>query len=157
MILLLVLSITYSATLQEAYDEATPLDGFDKYIILDSDSIYYGGLGLYEGNTFIDGRGAVIDLEFGGGIWIYADEDYPCSLEIRYCTIMNGQYYGLSFGGTSIGNIEKSTTTDEINSEDQNQFLKIVKDITSKGFVRSNYKKNLVDLSDIKINLKGKK
>ena len=42
-------------------------------------------------------------------------------------------------------------------SEDQDQFLKIVKDITSKGFVRSNYKKNLVDLSDVKINLKGKK
>ena len=39
----------------------------------------------------------------------------------------------------------------------QNKFLKIVKDITSKGFVRNNYKKNLVDLSDIKINLKGKK
>ena len=38
-----------------------------------------------------------------------------------------------------------------------NTFLKIVKDITSKGFVRNNYKKNLVDLSDIKINLKGKK
>ena len=42
-------------------------------------------------------------------------------------------------------------------SEDQNQLLKIVKDITSKGFVRNNYKKNLVDLSDVKINLKGKK
>ena len=28
---------------------------------------------------------------------------------------------------------------------------------TSKGFVRNNYKKNLVDLSDVKINLKGKK
>ena len=41
--------------------------------------------------------------------------------------------------------------------EDHNQFLKIVKDITSKGFVRSNYKKKLVDLSDIRINLKGKK
>ena len=39
----------------------------------------------------------------------------------------------------------------------QNQILKIVKDITSKGFVRNNYKKNLIDLSDIKINLKGKK
>ena len=39
----------------------------------------------------------------------------------------------------------------------QSTFLKIVKDITSKGFVRSNYKKKLVDLSDIKINLKGKK
>ena len=46
---------------------------------------------------------------------------------------------------------------DEQNSEDQNQLLKIVKDITSKGFVRNNYKKNLVDLSDVKINLKGKK
>ena len=42
-------------------------------------------------------------------------------------------------------------------SEDQNKLLKIVKDITSKGFVRNNYKKNLVDLSDVKINLKGKK
>ena len=57
----------------------------------------------------------------------------------------------------SIGSSEKSNITDEENSDDQNQFLKIVKDITSKGFVRSNYKKNLVDLSDIKINLKGKK
>jgi ribonucleoside-diphosphate reductase alpha chain len=43
------------------------------------------------------------------------------------------------------------------NSDSQNQLLKIVKDITSKGFVRNNYKKNLVDLSDIKISLKGKK
>ena len=43
------------------------------------------------------------------------------------------------------------------NPDEQNQFLKLVKDITSKGFVRNNYKKNLVDLSDVKINLKGKK
>ena len=57
----------------------------------------------------------------------------------------------------SIGGSEKPNTTDEESSDDQNQFLKLVKDITSKGFVRSNYKKNLVDLSDIKINLKGKK
>ncbi len=50
-----------------------------------------------------------------------------------------------------------NTNVDEQNSEDQNQLLKIVKDITSKGFVRNNYKKNLVDLSDVKISLKGKK
>ena len=56
----------------------------------------------------------------------------------------------------SIGGLE-SNNTDEQHSEDQNQLLKIVKDITSKGFVRNNYKKNLVDLSDVKINLKGKK
>ena len=57
----------------------------------------------------------------------------------------------------SIGNSEKSNDADEETSDDQNQFLKLVKDITSKGFVRNNYKKNLIDLSDIKINLKGKK
>ena len=56
----------------------------------------------------------------------------------------------------AIGISENSITEDQ-NSEDQNQLLKIVKDITSKGFVRNNYKKNLVDLSDIKISLKGKK
>ncbi len=56
----------------------------------------------------------------------------------------------------SINNSENSFLEDQT-SEDQNQLLKIVKDITSKGFVRNNYKKNLVDISDVKINLKGKK
>jgi ribonucleoside-diphosphate reductase alpha chain len=56
----------------------------------------------------------------------------------------------------SIGGSD-TNSNDEQPSEDQNQLLKIVKDITSKGFVRNNYKKNLVDLSDVKINLKGKK
>ena len=58
----------------------------------------------------------------------------------------------------SIGTgIEKSKDNEMTDNEDQNQFLKLVKDITSKGFVRNNYKKKLVDLSDIRINLKGKK
>ena len=58
----------------------------------------------------------------------------------------------------SIGSFEKSENKNaEENLEEQNQFLKLVKDITSKGFVRSDYKKKLVDLSDIRINLKGKK
>ena len=56
----------------------------------------------------------------------------------------------------SIGSSDASSN-DEPQTEDQNQLLKIVKDITSKGFVRNNYKKNLVDLSDVKISLKGKK
>jgi ribonucleoside-diphosphate reductase alpha chain len=56
-----------------------------------------------------------------------------------------------SIGGTD------NAIQEDTNSEDQNQLLKIVKDITSKGFVRNNYKKNLVDLSDVKISLKGKK
>ena len=59
----------------------------------------------------------------------------------------------------SIGsNIDKPNDLEnEGVADEQNQFLKIVKDITSKGFVRNNYKKKLVDLSDIRINLKGKK
>ena len=39
---------------------------------------------------------------------------------------------------------------------DNDKFLKIVKNITSKGFVRSNYEEKLVDLSDVRINLKTK-
>jgi len=45
----------------------------------------------------------------------------------------------------------------EINKEEDMQFLKLVRDITSKGFVRSNYKKKLIDLTDVRINLKSKK
>ena len=56
----------------------------------------------------------------------------------------------------SIANNENSSL-DEKNPDEQNQLLKIVKDMTSKGFVRNNYKKNLVDISDVKISLKGKK
>ena len=57
----------------------------------------------------------------------------------------------------SIGINEKSEDLNQENTEDQSQFLKLVKDITSKGFVRSDYKRKLIDLSDIRINLKGKK
>ncbi len=50
--------------------------------------------------------------------------------------------------------IAKIQNSDEVNSDDK--FLKIVKNITSKGFVRSNYEEKLVDLSDIRLNLKTK-
>ena len=56
----------------------------------------------------------------------------------------------------AIGSSENLTSDDQDN-EGQNQLLKIMKDMTSKGFVRNNYKKNLVDLTDVKISLKGKK
>ena len=58
----------------------------------------------------------------------------------------------------SIGSNNDKLKESEISeNEDQKQFLKLVKDITSKGFVRSNYKDKLVDLSNIRINLKSKK
>ena len=50
------------------------------------------------------------------------------------------------------------TTSDRItNDGEEEAFLKLVKDITSKGFVRSNYKEKLIDLSNVRINLKSKK
>ena len=50
--------------------------------------------------------------------------------------------------------IAVNSTVSSDNTEDK--FLKIVKNITSKGFVRSKYEEKLVDLSDIRINLKTK-
>ena len=50
--------------------------------------------------------------------------------------------------------IASSKITETNNSDDK--FLKIVKNITSKGFVRSKYEEKLVDLSDVRINLKTK-
>ena len=48
-------------------------------------------------------------------------------------------------------------STKNLNTETtDDKFLKIVKNITSKGFVRSNYEEKLVDLSDVRINLKSK-
>ena len=57
----------------------------------------------------------------------------------------------------SISSSDNVQNEKEEETDDQNKFLKIVKDITSKGFLRNDYKKKLVDLSDIRISLKGKK
>ena len=42
-------------------------------------------------------------------------------------------------------------------NEEEDKFISLVKDITSKGFVRSNLKEKLIDLSNVRINLKSKK
>ena len=49
-----------------------------------------------------------------------------------------------------------ASTKNITTSAGDDKFLKIVKNITSKGFVRSNYEEKLVDLSDVRINLKTK-
>jgi len=53
--------------------------------------------------------------------------------------------------------INKTTNDNVLNDDNEDTFLKLVKGITSKGFVRSNYKDKLVDLSNIRINLKSNK
>jgi len=53
--------------------------------------------------------------------------------------------------------VVKDSINRNISDVEDDTFLKLVKDITSKGFVRSNYKDKLVDLSNVRINLKSKK
>jgi len=53
--------------------------------------------------------------------------------------------------------INKATNDRMTSDSAEDTFLKLVKDITSKGFVRSNYKDKLVDLSNVRINLKSNK
>jgi len=53
--------------------------------------------------------------------------------------------------------INKSINVKASTDESEDTFLKLVKGITSKGFIRSNYKDKLVDLSNVRINLKSNK
>ena len=60
-------------------------------------------------------------------------------------------------GKEELAHTPSIASTKSINTENgDDKFLKIVKNITSKGFVRSNYEEKLVDLSDVRINLKTK-
>jgi len=53
--------------------------------------------------------------------------------------------------------INKASETKILNEDGEDSFLNLVKDITSKGFVRNKYKDKLVDLSNVRINLKSNK
>ena len=60
-------------------------------------------------------------------------------------------------GKEELAHTPSIASTKNVNTEgSDDKFLKIVKNITSKGFVRSNYEEKLVDLSDVRINLKTK-
>ncbi len=60
-------------------------------------------------------------------------------------------------GKEELAHTPSIASTKDISSQStDDKFLKIVKNITSKGFVRSNYEEKLVDLSDVRINLKSK-
>ena len=106
LIIILFININlFSYTLQEIYDDASSYEEYNKYLVLSENNIYTGGLGLYEGNTYINCNGAIIDLQEGNGIWIYGDENNSANLDIEECIITNSLYYGLSYSGESTGNI----------------------------------------------------
>ena len=49
--ILLALNLCISITLQEAYDNANSYNEYEKYIILNPNEIYTGGIGIYEDKT----------------------------------------------------------------------------------------------------------
>ena len=105
LLMLISIKILQGVTLQSVFDNASPGNGYDKYMVLDQNVIYTGEIGVYEGNVFIEGNGAIVDLNQGLGLWVYAEQDFPASLNIEYLNIINGGYNGITFNGTSTGNI----------------------------------------------------
>ena len=105
LISILYISFASGITLQSVFDAAGPGNGYDKYVVLEQDMIYTGEVGIYEGDVLIEGNGAIVDLNEGLGIWVYAEEEYPANLDMEFVTIINGGYNGLTFNGTSTGHI----------------------------------------------------
>jgi len=105
LIILFCGAMLQGVTLQSVFDAAGPGNGYDKYVVLEQDMIYTGEVGVYEGDVLIEGNGAIVDLNGGLGIWVYAEEAYPANLDIESVTIINGGYNGLTFNGTATGDI----------------------------------------------------
>ena len=53
-VLLVLINVCFTMSLQEAYNNSSSYGEYDKYLILEPGQIYYGGLGIYEGDVFID-------------------------------------------------------------------------------------------------------
>ena len=117
-------------------------------------------LGLQYGVPLDEYVNAYVDTKFEPSGKVYGNDRILSATSIldyifRELAISYLNREDLAHTPSILGGKSENVTSEE--NEDQQQILKIVKDITSKGFVRNNYKKKLVDLSDIKLNLKGKK
>ena len=113
-LIIYLINFIFATSLQHMYNNSESLYGYDRYIILNENEIYTGGIGVFEESTYIEGNGAIIDLELGLGIWVYSDSLSNIILDLERCTIINGSEYALSFSGYASGNI---TSINLINSE----------------------------------------
>ncbi len=84
-LLILLPALAGAISLNDVYQNAPAMAGYDKVLILDPDSTYTGGLTLWNQKVAIWGNGAVIDLQnsaiiaIGNGV-----------LDVDGCIIMNG-------------------------------------------------------------------
>ena len=114
-IFILSLNILFSTSLQQMYNSSYPYGDYERYIILNGNETYTGGIGVFEESTYIEGNGATIDLEFGLGIWVYSDSTSNVTLDINRCTIINGSEYALSYSGNSIGTVTNINLINSVN------------------------------------------
>ena len=83
-VLLLFIS-SQAATLQQAYQQAQPGMGYDRLIILKADSLYLGGLTVFNESIGIKGNGALIDLQ-GSRIEVRGTSMF----DMDACVVVNG-------------------------------------------------------------------
>ncbi len=88
--LTLAVSVTFAKTLQQAYDEAGPGEGYDKLLVLDPNEVYTGRCDVLKGKkSCIRGNGALCDLKDGS---VYA-AGYGTDLHITGCCLINCNEY----------------------------------------------------------------
>jgi hypothetical protein len=92
-------AILNGESLYQVYQNAEPGNGYDKYMVLNPNIVYTGGFGSSVYSVYLEGNGAVIDLQEGTGIWMSGDENSSPSMLLKGCTIINGGYYGVNFSG----------------------------------------------------------
>ena len=88
------LSIAASAfgiTLQSAYDQCGPGEGYDKLLVLNPNKVYTGGCGvLMHKKSCIRGNGALVDLD-GNSIVVNQN---GTELTVEGCCFIDAGYYG---------------------------------------------------------------
>lgn len=85
--LALVVPAALGKTLQSAYEEAGPGEGYDKLVVLDPNVAYSGGCGVLNGKkSCFRGNGAVVDLNSG---MIFGSE-YGTELTVTGCCLIRG-------------------------------------------------------------------
>ena len=113
-------------------------------------------LGLQYGVPLEEFVDAFLDTKFEPSGKVYGNDRILSATSILYYIFRE---LAISYlGKEELAHTPSINSSNNVQSSSQqdDQFLKIVKNITSKGFIRSNYEEKLVDLSDVRINLKSK-
>jgi hypothetical protein len=89
--IVLLAPAVWAKSLQQAYEEAGPGEGYDKLLVLDPQIKYTGGCGVLIGKkSCIRGNGATIDLD-GGNVQAGGSGTH---LTITGCCLTASGYYG---------------------------------------------------------------